>query len=61
MTGKKVAIKIMKKSLLTSKPQLRRKVEREIAVMKLMNHPHVVRLFDVLQTKKYLFVFTKFD
>lgn len=55
-TNQKVAIKIINKSILTNKPSLRRKVEREIAVMKLINHKHVIRLFDVLQTKKYLFL-----
>ncbi|KAL0482125.1 serine/threonine-protein kinase [Acrasis kona] len=55
-TGQKVAIKIINKAILTDKPSLRRKVEREIAVMKLINHKHVIRLFDVLQTKKYLFL-----
>lgn len=51
-----MAIKIINKSILTNKPSLRRKVEREIAVMKLINHKHIIRLFDVLQTKKYLFL-----
>mmetsp|Transcript_4089 Transcript_4089/g.15413 ORF Transcript_4089/g.15413 Transcript_4089/m.15413 type:complete len:89 (-) Transcript_4089:12-278(-) len=55
-TGQQVAIKIINKSKLTSKPTLRRKVEREIAVMKLIDHPHLIKLFDVLQTRKYLYV-----
>jgi len=55
-TNQTVAIKIINKSILTNKPSLRRKVEREIAVMKLISHKHVIRLFDVLQTKKYLFL-----
>lgn len=55
-TNQTVAIKIINKSILTNKPSLRRKVEREIAVMKLINHKHVIRLYDVLQTKKYLFL-----
>jgi len=56
-TGQRVAIKIIQKSKLTAAPSLRKKIEREIAVMKLFSHPHVIKLFDVLQTKQYLYVF----
>ncbi len=31
-----------------------KKVEREIAVMKLLDHPNVLRLYDVYETTKYL-------
>lgn len=31
-----------------------KKVEREITVMKILDHPHVLRLFDVYETSKYL-------
>jgi BR serine/threonine kinase len=30
------------------------KVEREIAIMKLIEHPHVLGLYDVYENKKYL-------
>eukprot|EP00741_Cyanophora_paradoxa_P001769 tig00000073_g1715.t2 len=55
-TGQKVAIKIVKKEFLESKPSLRRKIEREIAVMKLIDHPHVLRLYDVFETVSHLFL-----
>mmetsp|Transcript_21187 Transcript_21187/g.36379 ORF Transcript_21187/g.36379 Transcript_21187/m.36379 type:complete len:717 (+) Transcript_21187:149-2299(+) len=55
-TGQKVAIKIVKKEFLESKPSLRKKVEREIAVMKLIDHPNVLRLFDVFETISHLFL-----
>lgn len=32
-------------------------VEREIAIMKLIEHPHVLGLYDVYENKKYLWVF----
>ncbi|KAL9644043.1 hypothetical protein ABK040_005511 [Willaertia magna] len=59
-TGQKVAIKIINKKILTHKPHLKKKVEREIAVLKLMRHTHVIRLYDVLQTKKYLFLIMEY-
>lgn len=57
-TGQRVAIKIIAKSKLTAAPNLRRKVEREIAVMRLFSHPFVIKLYDVLQTKQFLYVFS---
>ena len=44
-SGMKVAIKIIKKELLEQKPLLKKQVEREIAVLKLLRHPNVVKLF----------------
>lgn len=31
-----------------------RQVEREIAILKLIEHPHVLKLHDVYENKKYL-------
>ena len=50
--GKKVAIKIINKEKLSE--SVLTKVEREIAIMKLIEHPHVLGLFDVYENKKYL-------
>ncbi len=51
-TGKKVAIKIVNREKLTESVLM--KVEREITIMKLIEHPHVLRLYDVYENKKYL-------
>ncbi|KAJ6254665.1 serine/threonine-protein kinase brsk2-like protein [Anaeramoeba flamelloides] len=53
---KKVAIKILTKSSLTEKPQMRKKIEREISIMKLLKHPNIMRLYDVYETSKYLYL-----
>jgi BR serine/threonine kinase len=50
--GKKVAIKIINKEKLSE--SVLTKVEREIAIMKLIEHPHVLGLYDVYENKKYL-------
>lgn len=39
---------------LLSMSALRLQVEREIAIMKLIDHPHVLGLSDVYENKKYL-------
>jgi BR serine/threonine kinase len=59
-TGEKVGIKIIKKDLFYDKPSLRIKVQREISVMKLMFHPHVIKIFDVLEDSKYLFLIIEY-
>lgn len=59
-TGEKVGIKIIKKELFYDKPSLRIKVQREISVMKLMFHPHVIKIFDVLEDSKYLFLIIEY-
>jgi serine/threonine protein kinase len=56
LRNKQYAIKIIKKSLLSEKESLRRKVEKEIEVMKLIKHPHIVELYDVLQTNQNVYL-----
>ncbi|CAF4265505.1 unnamed protein product [Rotaria socialis] len=54
VTGEKVAIKIVNREALSESVLL--KVEREIAIMKLIEHPHVLRLYDVYESRKYLYL-----
>lgn len=58
--GFKVAIKIIKKARLEEKPQMLKKVQREIAVLKLCDHPNVIKLYDVYETNEYLFLITEY-
>jgi BR serine/threonine kinase len=41
-------------TLTNIKLESNQKVEREITIMKLIEHPHVLRLYDVYENKKYL-------
>uniref|UniRef100_A0A7E4VFW7 non-specific serine/threonine protein kinase n=1 Tax=Panagrellus redivivus TaxID=6233 RepID=A0A7E4VFW7_PANRE len=54
ITGRKVAVKIVNKEKLNE--SVLQKVEREIAIMKLIEHPHVLHLYDVYENKKYLYL-----
>ncbi|KAI9284470.1 kinase-like domain-containing protein [Umbelopsis sp. AD052] len=47
-TGQKVAIKIISKTHLASNGSIERAVKREIAVMKLIDHPNIISLIDVI-------------
>eukprot|EP01094_Clydonella_sp_ATCC50884_P022405 TRINITY_DN5128_c3_g2_i2.p1 TRINITY_DN5128_c3_g2~~TRINITY_DN5128_c3_g2_i2.p1 ORF type:complete len:571 (-),score=177.27 TRINITY_DN5128_c3_g2_i2:107-1819(-) len=55
-TAVQVAIKMVHKEALEESPAMRGKLEREIAVMKLLDHPHVLQLYDVLETDTHLFL-----
>ncbi|KAI8099714.1 uncharacterized protein BX664DRAFT_377459 [Halteromyces radiatus] len=51
VTGEKVAVKIISKSYLASNATTERAVKREIAIMKLIQHPHIMRLIDVIDVQ----------
>ncbi|KAH0790367.1 CAMK family protein kinase [Histomonas meleagridis] len=53
-TEELVAIKIIKKSHFAHKPNLEKKIHREIALMKLMDHPHILKLKEVLESSRHL-------
>ena len=48
VSGEKVAIKIISKSHLKANASVERAVKREIAVMKLIHHPNIMTLLDVI-------------
>uniref|UniRef100_A0A8D0Q3B2 non-specific serine/threonine protein kinase n=1 Tax=Sus scrofa TaxID=9823 RepID=A0A8D0Q3B2_PIG len=52
VTCQKVAVKIVNREKLSESVLM--KVEREIAILKLIEHPHVLKLHDVYENKKYL-------
>ncbi|KAG1443179.1 hypothetical protein G6F56_010770 [Rhizopus delemar] len=47
-TGEQVAIKIISKAHLAANPAIEKAVRREIAIMKLIHHPNVMSLLDVI-------------
>ncbi|XP_041468260.1 MAP/microtubule affinity-regulating kinase 3-like isoform X5 [Lytechinus variegatus] len=53
-TGKEVAIKIIDKTQLN--PSSLQKVYREVKIMKLLDHPNIVKLFEVIETDKTLYL-----
>jgi BR serine/threonine kinase len=55
-TGQQVAIKIITKSAFDQKPGLQTKVRREIALMKVVSHPNILRLIDVFESPGHLYM-----
>ncbi|KAK4534052.1 hypothetical protein CDCA_CDCA01G0077 [Cyanidium caldarium] len=59
-TGQPVAIKVVRKAFLENKATLKKKMQREIAVMKLCDHPNVLRLIEVFETNTHLFLVVEY-
>lgn len=55
-TQEKYAIKIIKKASFEQKPNLQMKIQREIALMRLVDHPHLLKLHDVLESPRHLYI-----
>ncbi|XP_043257057.1 serine/threonine-protein kinase MARK2-like isoform X7 [Colletes gigas] len=53
-TGKEVAIKIIDKTQLN--PNSLQKLFREVRIMKMLDHPNIVKLFQVIETEKTLYL-----
>ncbi|KAI8343069.1 kinase-like domain-containing protein [Chlamydoabsidia padenii] len=54
-TGEKVAIKMIARSHLLSSTATAKSVQRELAVLQLLHHPHLVELKQVLQDSSYVY------
>ena len=51
-----VAIKIISKESFQERPNLQSKIQREIALMRLVDHPHLLKLVDVLESPRHLYI-----
>nr|XP_007967643.2 serine/threonine-protein kinase SIK1 [Chlorocebus sabaeus] len=58
VTKTQVAIKIIDKTRLDSSSL--EKIYREVQLMKLLNHPHIIKLYQVMETKDMLYIVTEF-
>eukprot|EP01083_Nonionella_stella_P042487 114722_1 len=54
-TGRKVAIKILNRHRLNTM-DMGEKVKREIEILRLFSHPHIIRLYEVIETNTDIFV-----
>ncbi|XP_048368582.1 serine/threonine-protein kinase SIK2 isoform X1 [Sphaerodactylus townsendi] len=58
ITRSEVAIKIIDKSQLDSVNL--EKIYREVQIMKMLDHPHIIKLYQVMETKSMLYLVTEF-
>ncbi|KAI5942404.1 Serine/threonine-protein kinase MARK1 [Manis javanica] len=54
LTGREVAVKIIDKTQLN--PTSLQKLFREVRIIKILNHPNIVKLFEVIETEKTLYL-----
>lgn len=54
-SGKQYAVKIIDKEQLV-REHMEEQLKREISIMRMLNHPNIVKLFDVLQTQNHIYL-----
>lgn len=59
LTREKVAIKILEKSRITDVTDVER-VAREIHILKLIRHPHIVQLYEIIETPMQLYLIMEY-
>ncbi|KAJ3699497.1 hypothetical protein LUZ61_003202 [Rhynchospora tenuis] len=59
LTGLRVAIKIIDRRQMKSM-EMEEKVKREIKILRLFIHPHVIRLYEVIDTPTHVYVVTEY-
>ncbi|RKP20326.1 Pkinase-domain-containing protein, partial [Rozella allomycis CSF55] len=58
-TGQKVALKFILKSNI-KKPVHMTRIKREVRLLKLLNHPHIVKLYEVAETNQEIILTTEY-
>lgn len=59
ITGHRVAIKIINKAKLKSS-KAEQKIKREMNILKMFHHPHIIRLYEVIETELDLFMIMEY-
>eukprot|EP00933_Yihiella_yeosuensis_P071581 TRINITY_DN7978_c0_g5_i1.p1 TRINITY_DN7978_c0_g5~~TRINITY_DN7978_c0_g5_i1.p1 ORF type:complete len:825 (+),score=159.10 TRINITY_DN7978_c0_g5_i1:186-2660(+) len=59
LTGEKVAVKILEKERIVDVADVAR-VAREIHILKLVHHPHIIQLYEIIETPRQLYLIMEF-
>jgi len=59
LTGEKVAVKILEKEKITEEADVER-VEREIKILKMIRHPNIIQLFEIIETPRQLYLIMEY-
>lgn len=54
------AIKIFKKSSFENRPDLQQKIQRETALMRLLDHPHLLKLKEICESPRHIFIILEY-
>lgn len=58
-TGQKVAIKVLRKSKIIDNADVER-VSREIHILRTVQHPHIIQLYEIIETPKTLYLIMEY-
>jgi serine/threonine protein kinase len=56
ITGQPYAVKMIPKSRFTAKSDLEQKTHREVALMRLLDHPHVLKLYEACESARHIYM-----
>jgi 5'-AMP-activated protein kinase catalytic alpha subunit len=59
LTNELVAVKILEKEMIKDVTDLER-ITREINVLKLLYHPNVIKLYEVIDTQRHIYIVTEY-
>merc|ERR1719265_2205423 len=59
LTGEKVAVKILEKERIVDVADVER-IAREIHILKLLQHPHVIQLYEIIETPRQLYLIMEY-
>ena len=59
LTGEKVAVKILEKDRISDVADIER-VSREIHILKLIRHPNIIQLYEIIETQKLLYLIMEY-
>ncbi len=59
LTGEKVAVKVLEKDRITDVSDVER-VAREIHILKIIRHPHIIQLYEIVETTKQLYLIMEY-
>lgn len=59
ITQEKVAIKILEKDRITEQADVER-VAREINILKMLRHPNIIQLYEIIETPKQIFLIMEY-
>ncbi|KAL6052206.1 non-specific serine/threonine protein kinase [Balamuthia mandrillaris] len=60
VTGHKVAVKILNRSKIKAIKNMDEKIRREIQILKLFRHPHIIKLYEVIETTSDIFMIMEY-
>lgn len=59
LTGERVAVKVLEKDRIVEVADVER-VAREVHILKLIRHPHIVQLYEIIETRRQLYLIMEY-